>query len=146
MRLFRRSTALVLTLALIGCTGIPNLGVTGPSLTGSVSGNVTDKTKIAVLEDEAVLDFTDAKVLPVSNGRFTYALPTSKTTAVLAAFEDLDGNGKWNEGEPITTSTECQSCSYLRLTYDGTAWKVTEQTTSGPRSATLTDSTIAFNA
>lgn len=145
-RLSRMLAGVTVTMAVAGCTGVPNLGGPGETLSGKVSGSVTSLTKVAVLEGRADLDFTNARVLTLDQGRFTYSLPADKTTAVLAAFEDANGNNRWDEGEAITTSTRCASCSYLRLTHDGTSWKVIEQLSGVARTTTLTDSTIAFNA
>jgi hypothetical protein len=140
-------TFATLVLALSACEGVPNLDLPGQSLRGEVSGNVTSKTKIAVIEGSVALDFTGAKVLKISNRQFSYALPSTETTAFLAAFEDQNNNDRWDDGEPITSdAAACTGCSYLQLTKVAGSWKVTEQTSSGPKSATLTDSNIAFKA
>ncbi len=145
-RISRPLTLVMLALALTACDTIPNLAGPGQTLKGEVSGKVTSKTKIAIT-DTVPLDFTDATVIRLSNGQFSYALPESKLNLVLAAFEDENGNNKWDVGEPITADpTECSGCSYLKVSRSGANWVVTEQTSSGPKSATLTDSTIAFNA
>jgi len=146
--LFPRKLAIAaLALTLTACDGIPNLNLPGESLRGEVSGNVSAQTKVAVIEGSAGLDFSDAKVLDVSNRQFTYDLPSSQTTAYLAAFEDLNGNNRWDDNEPITSDpNSCGGCSYLQLTKVDDSWKVTEQTASGPKTATLADSNIAFKS
>lgn len=145
-RLSRPLTVVMLALALTGCDTIPNLNTPGQTLRGEVSGKVTSKTKLAVT-DTVPLDFTDATVITLNNRQFSYPLPDNTLNLVVAAFEDENGNNKWDVGEPITSDpTDCNSCSYLKVSRSGTTWTVTEQTASGPKSATLTDSTIAFNA
>ena len=145
-RLSRPLTFAMLVLALTACDGVPNLNAPGQTLRGEVSGKITAKTKIAVT-DQVPLDFSQATILPVSNRQFSYTLPDNKANVFLAAFEDENGNNRWDEGEAITSDpNSCSGCSYLRVTRVGSSWTVTEQTASGPKSATLTDSTIAFNA
>ncbi|MNK78671.1 hypothetical protein D3C87_983140 [compost metagenome] len=145
-RLSRPLTFAMLVLALTACEAVPNLNVPGQTLRGEVSGNITAKTKIAVT-DQVPLDFSDAAVIPVSNRQFSYALPDNKANVFLAAFEDENGNNRWDPGEAITSDpNSCAGCSYLRVSRVGTNWTVTEQTASGPKSATLTDSTITFKA
>lgn len=144
-RLTRPLTFAAIALALTACDGVPNLNLPGESLRGEISGQVTSKTKVAVVEGHA-LDFTDAQVLRVTNRQFTYRLPDSKTNVFLAAFEDENDNNQWDPGERITSRTDCQSCSYLKLTHDGTSWKVFEIVAGVSQPSTLVNSTIAFNA
>lgn len=145
-RLSRPLTLVILAVALTACDTVPNLAGPGQTLKGEVSGTVTSKTKIAIT-DTVPLDFSDATVVRLSNGQFSFNLPDNKLNLVVAAFEDENGNDRWDDGEPITSNpNECSGCSYLKVSRSGANWIVTEQTSSGPRSATLTDSTIAFNA
>jgi hypothetical protein len=136
----------MLVMALTACDAVPNLNTPGQTLQGEVSGTVTAKTKIAVT-DTVPLDFSEATVVKLSNRQFSYALPDNKLNLTVAAFEDENGNNRWDEGEPITSNpNECSGCSYLKVSRSGSSWTVTEQTSSGPKNASLTDSTIAINA
>lgn len=138
-RLSRPLAIAAMAVALAGCDVLPT-AIGGETLQGEVSGTVTSKTKIAVVP-AAGADFTQAWVVPVSNGKFSYRLPDSEPNLFVAAFEDEDGNGKWSENEPISYSN-----AYLKLSKVSGTWYVTEYSGTTTKSATLSDSTIAFKA
>lgn len=146
-RLSRPLTLAMLAVSLTACETIPNLTAPGETLRGEVSGNFPSGNVMVAITEGYALDFSDATFVKVTNGKFNYTLPNDATIAFVAAFEDEDGNGKWDPGEPISSDPQaCQGCSYLQLTKVDGSWKVTEQTATGPKSATLNDSSIAFNA
>lgn len=145
-RVSRPLTLVVLAMALSACDAVPNLAGPGQILQGKVTGGDTSKIKIAVT-DSVPPDFTNATVIRLNNGKFSYTLPDNKLSLIVAAFKDENDNDRWDEGEPITTDAiGCDGCSYLILTRTESTWTVTEQPSSEPRSATLTDATIRFNA
>lgn len=143
-RLSRPLAVVMVALALTACDTIPNLAGPNQTIQGEVSGYSSSANIKVAITNTVPYDFTDATVVPVTNGKFSYALPDNTLNLAIAAFDDKNNNNKWDAGEPITT--DCDSCSYLKVSRSGTTWTVTEQTSSGPKSATLTDSTIAFNA
>lgn len=140
-RLSRPLAFAMLALALTACDAVPNLNLPGQTLQGEVSGDVTSQTKVAIT-DTVPLDFSQAEVLRVSNGKFSYPLPDDKLNVFVAAFEDKNNNNKWDADEPISSKTS----SYLKVSRSGSSWIVTEYTQGVSQSASLTDSTIAFNA
>jgi hypothetical protein len=128
-----------LAFALTACDSLPNSIIGGETLHGEVSGKVTAKTKIAVTSSVPV-DFSQATIVSVSNGKFSYKLPDSEANLHVAAFEDEDGNGRWNGNEPITYGGN--DSSYLKLSKINGTWQVTEYTAGVPKSASLADTTI----
>ncbi len=142
-RLVRSLTFASLAIAITACDTLPTNLIGGETLQGEVSGRVSAKTKIAVTSSVPI-DFTQATVVNVTNGKFSYKLPDTEANLFVAAFEDEDGNGRWSSNEPITYGDK--DSSYLKLSKIGNSWTVTEHTSAGPKSATLTDSNIAFNA
>lgn len=141
-RLIRPLALVALAASVAACDVLPT-AIGGETLHGEVSGTVTAKTKIAVVPAVGH-DFTQATVVPVSQRKFSYKLPDNEPNLFVAAFEDLDDNGKWSENEPISFGDA--NSSYLKLSKISGTWQVSEQSGSGPKPTSLADSTITFNA
>lgn len=109
-----------------GCTMVPNLGG-GEMVTGTV--NASGDVKVAVVRGTGA-DLTNADVVPVTNGRFSYMIPSDADVLTIVAFRDQDGNGKYTEGEPNSMSLSSGS-TYLELTRINEKWEIKQHASGG---------------
>jgi hypothetical protein len=122
------------TVLVAGCSVLPNLGsIGGDMVRGKVSATGSQNIMVAIVRGTGA-DLSGGEFVHLDSlGYFTYFIPQNVDALTIVAFDDRNGNGRYDDGEPTSQETSSGS-SYLHLTRVDDSWTVVEETSSGAHS------------